>query len=1149
MILEDILTENETIKKAKLSKRVVCDGIIQQALLVAGTFLSRKEKILVVLPNAYQAQQFSASLSLLIGEENTILFNVDESLRIESIASSPEMSAQRIFILASLLENNPVVLVTYTQGILRELPAKSLFEESFLHLKVGQEIEISYLIKKLSLLGYRKNLKVEQSLEYAYRGSIVDVFSINYNNPIRIEFFDNEIESIRFFDVNEQRTIELVDDISILPASELVLNESYLQEGVERINKELVKQTKLLASLEEKETLINNVNNNIEAIKSGEYNNSFYRYYDLLNPDSVSIVEFFNPDLSFISSYEGIKNSYQLVCEENNDFLLETSDKLEFLSNLKVNLDLSYVLSKAKNKIYINDLKEDEKDVEFLVREVTSSNGNSKLFAALVTKYILDDNEVYICLSNENQIENIKLWLAENLLDKEKKIHFIKKDFNEGFEFILEKKVFLTQKELFNTKKKNVKLYNRFKSAVALSSISELNPYDYVVHEEHGIGQYIGIKTMKIDDIHRDYLHIVYRGNSNLYVPLEQFKLVKKYVGQEGKTPKLNSMNSAEWQKTKERIKKRVSDIADRLLELYQERTKSIGYAFSSEDELERSFDNDFPYILTKDQEKTIKEVKNDMEKPYPMDRLVCGDVGFGKTEIAFRAAFKAIKDGKQVVMICPTTILARQHYYKALERFQNFSVNIELVSRLVPIQKQNRIIQDLKKGNINFVIGTHRLLSSDFKFKDLGLLVVDEEQRFGVEHKEKIKEMKNNVDVLTLSATPIPRTLQMALVGIRGMSQIQTPPNDRLPVQTYIIEKNDKVIKEIIERELGRNGQVFFLHNKTSDIYGLASKLSKEIPNAKVGVGHGKMNKDELEDIMLSFYNNEINVLVCTTIIESGIDIPNANTVIIDDADCFGLSQLYQIKGRVGRSDRIAYAYLLYRPKKQLSEIASKRLKAIKEFTELGSGYKIALRDLSIRGAGDILGAEQAGFIDDVGIDMYMSLLEETIKEKSTDKKETKKVVKAPPVLQLDSYVPIEFASEDANKFEIYKDIEKVKTLESLFELETKIKDNYGNIIRPVMLLLEKKKIDLLSTEDCFDNINENKDYIDVVLSEKFSKINGIGIDLFDIVNNIDSVNINLSFRQEKIRVRILKKDEWSKNLSLLLEKISKLEKRIKDN
>ncbi len=1147
MILEDILIKNDVIKKMKITKRVVCDGIMQQALLVAASFFSNKEKILVVLPNAYQAQQFSASLSLLIGEENTILFNVDESLRIESIASSPEMSVQRIFILASLLENKPVVLVTYTQGILRELPSKSLFEENFLNLKVGQEIEISYLTKKLNSLGYRKNLKVEQSLEYAYRGSIVDVFSINYNNPIRIEFFGDEIESIRFFDVNEQKTIELVDSISILPASDLVLNESYLQQGIERINKELVKQTKLLTSLEEKEALINNVNNNIEAIKNGEYNNSFYRYYDLLNPDSVSIVEYFNPDLSFICSYEGIKSNYHLLLEENNDFLLETSENLEFLSNLKVNLDLSYVLSKAKNKIYVNDLKEDEKDIEFLVREVTSSNGNSKLFAALITKYILDDNDIYICLCNENQIENVKLWLAENLLDKEKKIHFIKKDFNEGFEFVFEKKVFLTQNELFNTKKRSTKLYNRFKSAVALSSVSELNPYDYVVHEEHGIGQYIGIKTMKIDDIHRDYLHIVYRGNSNLYVPLEQFKLVKKYVGQEGKTPKLNSMNSTEWQKTKERIKKRVSDIADRLLELYQERTKSIGYAFSCEDELERSFDNDFPYALTLDQEKTIKEVKNDMEKPYPMDRLVCGDVGFGKTEIAFRAAFKAIKDGKQVVMICPTTILARQHYYKALERFQNFSVRIELVSRLVPTQKQNKIIEDLKKGNVNFVIGTHRLLSSDFKFKDLGLLIVDEEQRFGVEHKEKIKEMKTNVDVLTLSATPIPRTLQMALVGIRGMSQIQTPPNDRLPVQTYIIEKNDKVIKEIIERELGRNGQVFFLHNKTSDIYGLASKLSKEIPNAKVGVGHGKMNKEELEDIMLSFYNNEINVLVCTTIIESGIDIPNANTVIVDDADCFGLSQLYQIKGRVGRSDRIAYAYLLYRPKKQLSELASKRLKAIKEFTELGSGYKIALRDLSIRGAGDILGAEQAGFIDDVGIDMYMSLLEETIKEKSTDKKENKKVVKTPPVLQLDSYVPIEFASEDANKFEIYKDIEKVKTLESLFELETKIKDNYGKIIRPVMLLLEKKKIDLLSMEDCFDNINENKDYIDVILSENFSKINGIGIDLFDIVNNIDSVNINLSFRQEKIRIRILKKDDWSKKLSLLLEQISKLEKKIK--
>ena len=1147
-LLENILIKNETVLKMKKSKRVVCDGIMQQALLVAASFFREKEKILVVLPNAYQAQQFGATLSSLIGEDNTILFNVDESLRIESIASSPEMEAQRIFILASLLEDKPLVLVTYTQGILRELPTKKMFEENFLNLKVGQEIDLNYLTHKLRRLGYKKNLKVEQSLEYAYRGSIVDVFSINYNNPIRIEFFGDEIESIRFFDATEQKTIELVDSISILPASELVLDDSLIEQGIEKINDRLLKQTKLLPSMEEKEKLINNVNNHIESIKNYEYNNIFYRYYDLLNPDSVSIIEFFNPDVSFICSYEGIKTNYNLVLDENTNFMLEQSEELDFLSNLSVNLDLSYVLSKANNKIYLNDVKEDSKDLEFSVREVTTSNGNAKLFSALVTRYILEDNDIYICLSNENQIENVKLWLAENLLDKEKKIHFIKEDLNEGFELLEEKKVFLTQNELFNTKKKTTKLYNRFKSAVALSSVSELNPYDYVVHEEHGIGQYIGIKTMKIDDIHRDYLHIVYRGNSNLYVPLEQFKLVKKYVGQEGKTPKLNSMNSTEWQKTKERIKKRVSDIADRLLELYQERTKSIGFAFSSEDELERSFDNDFPYTLTSDQEKTMREVKSDMEKPYPMDRLVCGDVGFGKTEIAFRAAFKAIKDGKQVAMICPTTILARQHYYKALERFQNFSVRIELVSRLVSAQKQNKIIEDLKKGNVNFIIGTHRLLSSDFKFKDLGLLIVDEEQRFGVEHKEKIKEMKNNVDVLTLSATPIPRTLQMALVGIRGMSQIQTPPNDRLPVQTYIIERNDKVIKEIIERELGRGGQVFFLHNKTSDIYGLASKLSKDIPNAKVGVGHGKMNREELEDIMLSFYNNEINVLLCTTIIESGIDIPNANTVIIDDADCFGLSQLYQIKGRVGRSDRIAYAYLMYRPKKQLSEIASKRLKAIKEFTELGSGYKIALRDLSIRGAGDILGAEQAGFIDDVGIDMYMALLDETIKEKKMDKNEKKKIVKAPPVMQLDSYVPIEFASEDANKFEIYKDIEKVKTLDELYELESKIKDNYGNIIRPVSLLLEKKKIDLLSTEDCFDNINENKDYIDVFLSESFSKINGIGIDLFDLVNNIDSVNINLIFRQEKIRVRILKKDDWSKNLSAILDKIDKLNKKKKN-
>ena len=621
-----------------------------------------------------------------------------------------------------------------------------------------------------------------------------------------------------------------------------------------------------------------------------------------------------------------------------------------------------------------------------------------------------------------------------------------------------------------------------------------------------------------------------------LYIPLEQFKLVRKYVGKDGRVPSLNKLGSSEWEKTKARVKKKINDIADKLIVLYQERAKTTGYAFSEEDDLERSFDNDFPYKLTKDQQKAIDDTKHDMENGAPMDRLVCGDVGFGKTEIAFRAAFKAIKDGKQVAMLCPTTILARQHYYKAIERFQNFDVNIEVLSRLVSDKKVKQIMKKLEEGKINFVIGTHKLLNKDIKFKDLGLLIVDEEQRFGVEHKERIKEMKVNIDVLTLSATPIPRTLQMALVGIRSLSQIQTAPTNRFPVQTYIIEHKDEVIKEIIERELGRGGQVFYLHNKTYDLVSLATKIQKSIPNAKVAIGHGQMDKDTLEDVMLDFYNGESNVLVCTTIIESGIDIPNANTIIVDDADNFGLSQLYQIKGRVGRSDRIAYAYLLYKPRKQMSEIAQKRLQSIKEFTELGSGYKIALRDLSIRGAGDILGAEQAGFIDDVGIDMYLSLLDEAIKERSASPDEIKKVVKAPKVMQLDSYVPIEFASEDANKFAIYKEIEKVESLSQLEELRKRIKDNYGTIIKPVELLLEKKKIDILSTQDCVDKIDDNTGYMMITLNEEFSKYNGVGVDLFKLVNEIDGNSISLSFIQDRIQFRLDKKGEWANNLTKLL-------------
>ena len=1135
-VINKILLDNDVIRRVDTHNKFACDNLMQEAILIAGSYIKKEKKIMIVKPNAYLAQQLFSMVSSLVGEDKVILYTTEESLRIEGVASSPELTAQRVFILNELLDDKPRIVITHTHGLIRCIPSRELYLSNCIKLKTNDIVDRKELISKLENLGYKKTLRVEQSLEYSYRGSIIDIFSINYPDPIRIEFFDTEVESIRFFDVNEQKTKSVINDINILAASELSLPKDVVTEGIKRIEKKLEKELEYIPTLSMKEKLKESVYNHIEGITSQNYDSVYYHYYSMLNEECASILDFFKPDQTFLSSYGGIKNSYNLYRDECFAYLEEMNSLGESMLHLSTYLDLEFVLKKINKAKYIDDMAMDSDTLTLDCRDVISCHGNSTLFQGVMDTYMMEGKEVYLCLLLDSQIENVKMWLEEADLLEVPSIHVIKGNIEHGFELAKERIVFLTQRELFGTSTKASNFFNKYKSASILTSYQDLVPFDYVVHEQHGIGQYLGIKTMEMDGCHKDYLHIVYKGNNALYIPLEQFKLVRKYVGKDGRVPSLNKLGSSEWEKTKAKVKKKINDIADKLIVLYQERAKTTGYAFSEEDELERSFDNDFPYKLTKDQQKAIDDTKRDMENGAPMDRLVCGVVGFGKTEIAFRAAFKAIKDGKQVAMLCPTTILARQHYYKAIERFQNFDVNIEVLSRLVSDKKVKQIMKKLEEGKINFVIGTHKLLNKDIKFKDLGLLIVDEEQRFGVEHKERIKEMKVNIDVLTLSATPIPRTLQMALVGIRSLSQIQTAPTNRFPVQTYIIEHKDEVIKEIIERELGRGGQVFYLHNKTYDLVSLATKIQKSIPNAKVAIGHGQMDKDTLEDVMLDFYNGESNVLVCTTIIESGIDIPNANTIIVDDADNFGLSQLYQIKGRVGRSDRIAYAYLLYKPRKQMSEIAQKRLQSIKEFTELGSGYKIALRDLSIRGAGDILGAEQAGFIDDVGIDMYLSLLDEAIKERSASPDKIKKVVKAPKVMQLDSYVPIEFASEDANKFAIYKEIEKVETLGQLEELKVRIKDNYGTIIKPVELLLEKKKIDILSTQDCVDKIDDNPGYMMITLNEEFSKYNGVGVDLFKLVNEIDGNSISLSFIQDRIKVRLDKKGEWANNLTKLL-------------
>ena len=707
-----------------------------------------------------------------------------------------------------------------------------------------------------------------------------------------------------------------------------------------------------------------------------------------------------------------------------------------------------------------------------------------------------------------------------------------------GLELIEEKVVILTAHELFGEVNVSKTKYFRFKDAKTLRNFQELNVGDYVVHDSYGIGQYLGIKTLDVKGYHKDYLYVAYAGDDTLYIPVEQFKMIRKYASADGKVPMIHALGSSKWTKAKQKAKNKIDDIADRLIELYAKRMSSPGFAFSKDNELQIDFENQFGYALTADQQRSVDEIKLDMEKPQPMDRLLCGDVGFGKTEVALRGAFKAILDHKQVAFLCPTTILSMQHFKTAIERFKNFPVEIALLNRFTSSKEKKRILKEVKEGKIDLLIGTHRILSKDVAFNDLGLLVIDEEQRFGVKQKEKIKEYRETIDVLSLSATPIPRTLQMSLMGIRGLSKIDTPPKNRLPVQTYVVEKNNTLIKQVIERELARDGQVFYLYNRTDQIANVAYKISSTVPNAKVAIGHGQMDKNELEDVMLRFMNKEFNVLICTTIIETGIDIPNANTMIVEDADKFGLAQLYQIRGRVGRSERGAYAYLLYKKDKSIQDDALKRLKAIKEFTELGSGYKIAMRDLSIRGSGDILGGKQAGFIDDIGFEMYMKILQDAINVRMHKDEKPEEEVKNLNV-SVDGYIPDDYVESDYEKLELYQRLDKAKTMSELNSLKAEFDDYYGNLPEAILTLIEKRKLEILSHYSIIEDIKDSGKQLEIIFSPNaFETISGDK--LFLLANQLFTKPAFKSL-DNKITIKINKHDQWLNRLNEFIETLSK--------
>ncbi len=1054
----------QKIGNVDLKKNMGITGVTDEffCVLLYSTFQRCGQNILVVVNSLYEANQLYSSL--LNYMDDVYLFPMDDFLTSEALAVSPELQYNRLETISAIL-NKPGIVITNLMGYLRFLPTKSSYQQCVLNLSVGDTIYPQKLVEKLVQSGYSRDTIVNKTGEFAVRGFIVDVFPVESDYPVRIEFFDDEIESIRFFDSDTQKSLSNLSNVIIRPCSEFLTTKSVDEE---------------------------------EAFKQ-----KFLPKYTTVS----SISDYLEPSITFFKDYNQLKVSFQQIMEEVLTY--QSSKDLSFTG--KYMFDFSDV-SVSFPIYYMNiDHYSANSIQDFSVHTINNFNENPETINQFIRKHITEGDTVVLCLK-KYQIFSVMKFLNMKVIETDfdhivsNEVNLVSQPIKTGF--IYQNYVFLTANELFLVKEKSKKYRTKFKYSSSISDINKLEVGDYVVHDVHGIGIYNGIKTLSFSGIVKDYLEILYQGEDKLYIPVEKIDLLSKYTGKEGYSPKINKLGGNEWQKTKNRVKKKVQDMADDLLQLYAERESRKGFAFSPDNDMMLDFEEEFPYELTADQKRAIVQIKKDMEHSSPMDRLLCGDVGFGKTEVAFVAAFKAILDSKQVLFLCPTTILSNQHYENALERFKNFPVSIGLLNRFTSPKEVKRIIEGLSNGTIDLVFGTHRLLSDDVKPRNLGLLIIDEEQRFGVQHKEKIKKYKTNVDVLTLTATPIPRTLQMSLVGIRSLSLIETPPINRYPVQTYVIEENNQILKDAVYKELSRNGQVFILYNKVESIEEEKYKIQNLVPEARIITAHGQMNKNDLENRIYDFINHQYDILVCTTIIETGIDIPNVNTLIIMDADRFGLSQLYQIRGRVGRSDKFAYAYLMYHPSKVLTEAAIKRLNVIKEFTALGSGFSIATRDLSIRGAGDILGSEQAGFIDSVGIDLYLKLLNEEVARKKNLNLPPEEENDSKPLLNVSTHIEDSYVSEDDLKIEIHRKINEIDSKEKLEEVKSELEDRFGRISEDMLIYMYEEWFEKLANVIGLKRVSQTKNSIEMVFpNEVVSKLKVDEVFM-------DSYNISPSFR-----------------------------------
>ena len=1136
----NLLKDNKAFQALLNKQNIVVNSQNAEALLIASAFLTLKKNMLIIKSNQYEANLLYKQVSQMI--EDVLYFPVDESYRIESLAASGELLGQRLSTMYELSKEKPHLLISHGHSVMRYVPSKDVFKKNCMTLKVGDHIDVYDLQRFLIQAGYMHTTRVDQPFYFSKRGGVIDVFSMQYDHPIRIDFFDDEIDYLKFFDEKTQRTIEKVNEIEIIPATDLLYLDQEVGLVITKIKDSFEEQYQKMDDLF-KDDFEEKIMIDIENLKAHATDSSQYAYYHLFK-SVTSIKDYLKDPVTILCQKEDIDFQIKNYLSENFYYYQELSQSGRFLKDNQLYQNFDHIVQDDYQ--CINTFSTSKDDQVFVSHDVMFNRDDEKRVIQQINDY-LKNSQILISLENKHQLQ-----LMIELFDRHEMkytlvgideviypgINLYVGNLSTGIELMEEKTVILTAHELFGEVNVSKAKYFRFKDAKTLRNFQELNVGDYVVHDSYGIGQYLGIKTLDVKGYHKDYLYVAYAGDDTLYIPVEQFKMIRKYASSDGKVPMIHALGSSKWAKAKQRAKNKIDDIADQLIELYAARMSSPGFSFSKDNELQIDFENQFGYELTKDQQRSVDEIKMDMEKPQPMDRLLCGDVGFGKTEVALRGAFKAILDHKQVAFLCPTTILSMQHFKTATERFKNFPVEIALLNRFTSSKEKKRILKEVKEGKIDLLIGTHRILSKDVQFSDLGLLVIDEEQRFGVKQKEKIKEYRETIDVLSLSATPIPRTLQMSLMGIRGLSKIDTPPKNRLPVQTYVVEKNDTLIKQVIERELARDGQVFYLYNHTDRIANVAYKIASTVPNAKVAIGHGQMDKNELEDVMLRFMNKEFNVLICTTIIETGIDIPNANTMIVEDADKFGLAQLYQIRGRVGRSERGAYAYLLYKKDKAIQDDALKRLKAIKEFTELGSGYKIAMRDLSIRGSGDILGGRQAGFIDDIGFEMYMKILQDAINVRMHKEEKTEENIKNLNV-NVDGYIPDDYVESDYEKLELYQRLDEAKTMSELNSLKAEFDDYYGNLPEAIQALIEKRKLEILSHYSIIEDIKDHGKKLEIIFSSNAFEIIS-GDKLFLLANQLFTKPAFKSL-DNQVTITIQKNNQWLNHLNEFIETLSK--------